>query len=128
MSPKDLIDGASQRLEPFVESVYLRGIGRLVMVAVVPVGIVLWTDQLSITRTMQEKMNEQAIEIARLSVSSAALRVDLTDRSADRYTATEASKDWNDQHSRDNRQDERMDAFDGRLRDIEADLRREKLK
>jgi len=120
MSPKDLLDTASRRLEPIAESVYLRFVGRAVMVAVVPVGIFLWGYQLSTSRDMQKEANDQAVAIGRLTVLTEQLREDVNNRSSDRYTGAQAARDWREQHDRDQRQDSRIDLLENRLHNLEV--------
>lgn len=94
MNAKQVASKANQYAENVAESIFLRFGARASVIVLIPLGI--WGAQ------KFDDMRLQTREIAQ-QVETFGMR--LNERTADRYTGTQASKDWAAQEDRDERQD-----------------------
>lgn len=94
MNAKQVANGAYGRIEQVADNAILRLVSRLAMAAMVPVAFWYMTQ-------FNELQRSQSV----ISTRQQALEDVINDRTTDRYTGSQAARDWMQQNARDNRQD-----------------------
>lgn len=101
MNAKQIAQRANNATEAVAEHVILRLVARLA--APLALGAVAWAASQLIQ--IDREMAEQTIHLNNTNMSIRQLESRVNERTADRYTASEARRDWQTQAQRDERQD-----------------------
>lgn len=134
MSPAELGRAASSKFYDVAENAannaILAAFARVCMVVatmvILPIALTLGWRQLDRIDRMQQNINQIITQQNTMAIQTETLRNTVDERTSDRYTASQATRDWQVQTSRDKAQDDdrgrlerRLDVQDSRIRDLE---------
>lgn len=118
MNAQQIRQSATRHMDSFAEAAAIRLIARYAMLCVIPLLVYIWRDFKSRSETDLHALQQTQER------STQELRALITSRTSDRYTGTEAARDWSNQRIRDDLQDRTVDRVEDRLRTVEGRVQR----